>query len=83
MIEEAGGCFTSLIRGTVYVLGIVIGAVVIFALLLLALAAVYWYLNFLLSFDAIGVLIGLLAPVILCVSSLYFLAWLANNKKHI
>lgn len=74
-MNELGGCLTALMKGTVYVFSIIIGAVILFMLGLSALGAVFWYLNFLLQFDALGVLLGLMAPFILLASGVYYLHW--------
>ena len=81
MIEEVAGCGRSLVRGVVYVLSIILGALVILGLVIVALGCVYWYLRFIVQFDSIGVLIGLLAPVVLVISALYFLVELSEIRE--
>ena len=81
MIEEAAGSGRSLIRGTVFVCSIILGAVVILGLVLLALAALCWYLQFIAQFDTLGVLTGLLALVVLLISTAYFLAELVEIRE--
>jgi|694.fasta_scaffold79115_4 hypothetical protein len=79
-MNELGGCLTALMKGTVYVFSIVIGAVIIVVLGIAVLGGIYQYLMFLLQFDALGVLLGLLAPFILLFSGLYYLSWWASRN---
>jgi hypothetical protein len=80
-MNELGGCLTALLKGTVYVFSIVIGAVIIVVLVIAVLGGIYQYLMFLLQFDVLGVLLGLLAPFILLFSGLYYLSWWATRNQ--